>query len=90
MATKSSEHCENGFYNPPMMDYDSDGLISRQEIMKYLVKRNASENTMINNEYMINESNKMLMTFRTKFNDIDENKDGYISSHELDNVNRYT
>ena len=90
MATKSSEHCELGFLNLPMLDYDSDGLISRQEIMKYLVNRNVSENTYESNMTFQNQKSKMLMTFRTKFNDIDENKDGYISSHELDNVNRYT
>jgi hypothetical protein len=62
-----------------MLDSDS---ISRQEMIEYIVKRNASENTW--------ESNKMLMTFREKINDIDENKDGYIQPNELDNVNRYT
>ena len=78
-AVKSSEYCAARFIHLSMLDSD---LISRQEMIEYIVKRNASENTW--------ESNKMLMTFREKFNDIDENKDGYIQPNELDNVNRYT
>ena len=81
-AFKSSEYCSARFMHLPMLDNDSDGAIGRREITEYLVKRNATENTY--------ESNKMLMAFREKFNDIDENKDGYIQTTELDNVNRYT
>ena len=65
-----------------MFDVDSDGVISRREMTEYLVKRNTTENSY--------ESNKMLMTFGKQFNDIDENKDGYIQLHELDNGNRDT
>ena len=81
-AVKSSERCDDVSSQLSMFDYDSDGVISRREMTEYLVKRNATENSY--------ESNKMLMTFAKKFNDIDINKDGYIQPHEMDNVNRHT